>query len=44
MDKWIKPEVTIVSNKELSSIVNNILTIESSLYASGCHHGMQVNR
>lgn len=42
MDKWVKPEVKVVSNKELNSIVNNILTIESSLYASGCHRGMQV--
>lgn len=41
MDKWITPEVKAVSNKELCDIVNNILTIESSLYASGCHHGMQ---
>ena len=42
MEKWIKPEVKVVSNEELSSIVTSILTIESSLYASGCHRGMQV--
>ncbi len=42
MNKWTKPEVKVVANKELSDIVNNILTIESSLYASGCHRGMQV--
>lgn len=41
MEKWMLPEIKIVSNSELSAVVNNILTIESSLYASGCHRGMK---
>ena len=40
-ERWITPEIQIVSNEKLNQIVNNILTIESSLYASGCHRGMQ---
>jgi len=35
MLEWTKPEV-----KELSVNSEKVLTIESSLYASGCHHGM----
>ncbi len=38
MFAWIKPVVKVLSNN-----LEKTLTIESSLYASGCHQGMHVN-
>lgn len=39
--EWKVPEIRVVSDMELNEIVEKVLTIESSLYASGCHRGME---
>ena len=36
---WEKPQIKIVPLTELQSHWPRLLSIESSLYASGCHHG-----
>lgn len=38
--EWKKPEIKKISTKELIEKAKTNLTIESSLYASGCHQGM----
>lgn len=40
MKKWSQPKVQVMKQEDLSKIVKRTLSIESSLYASGCHHGM----
>ncbi|MDY4622362.1 MAG: hypothetical protein SPC85_05455 [Eubacteriales bacterium] len=40
MKKWIQPEVHVMKKEEMKEIVQRTLSIESSLYASGCHRGM----
>lgn len=40
MKKWTKPKVQVIKQEDLSKIIKRTLSIESSLYASGCHHGM----
>lgn len=39
MKKWTKPEIKVVI-ENLDSFEVMSLSIESSLYASGCHYGM----
>lgn len=40
MKTWKKPVIRIMKKEDLSKIVKRTLSIESSLYASGCHRGM----
>jgi len=39
MNEWIVPEIKVVI-ENMEELENLSLTIESSLYASGCHYGM----
>jgi hypothetical protein len=39
MKKWLKPEIRVLI-ENIDDIKVMTLSIESSLYASGCHHGM----
>lgn len=39
MTIWTMPEITVVV-EDMKELENISLTIESSLYASGCHYGM----
>ena len=43
MAKWIQPAIEIISDETLEDLANKVLSIESSLYASGCHGGMHMN-
>jgi|AKZA01.1.fsa_nt_gi hypothetical protein len=38
--KWMKPQIKVVDSKRIEKKEFKVLTIESSLYASGCHGGM----
>ena len=38
---WEKPSIEVISSDYLENLVFNILTVESSLYASGCHQGIR---
>lgn len=40
MEMWTKPDVQVMAKEDIDKIVKRTLSIESSLYASGCHHGM----
>jgi hypothetical protein len=42
--KWTKPKIDVVDIDELKKIMSKTLSIESSLFASGCHHGMFQNK
>lgn len=39
MNGWIQPEISLVV-EDMEALDDKALTIESSLYASGCHYGM----
>lgn len=38
---WNSPKVLVVDKKFIDIISKKVLTVESSLYASGCHQGMR---
>lgn len=39
---WEEPTFEVMSVEMMDAIVSNVLTVESSLYASGCHSGMHI--
>lgn len=39
MNGWIEPEMKVIV-ENMEALEQLSLTIESSLYASGCHYGM----
>jgi hypothetical protein len=38
-ERWVEPKILTYSEEQLEEFRPKTLTIESSLYASGCHHG-----
>jgi len=39
---WKDPEANVINVASMENVVKKVLTVESSLYASGCHHGMRI--
>lgn len=42
--EWFEPSIEVMNFEVLEKLASKVLTIESSLYASGCHGGMYYSK